>query len=108
MTIQTAPPGAAPPGSAEAADQADHITPWQNCYCSTHLLGGESRFVLSTSGHIAALVNPPGSPKASYQAAKSNPASPADWLKTRNPSRAAGGLTCWPGSVTGAARTSQH
>jgi len=82
MTIQTAPPGAAPPGSAEAADQADHITPWQNCYCSTQLLGGESRFVLSTSGHIAALINPPGSPKASYQAAKTNPASPADWLKT--------------------------
>ena len=39
MTIQTAPPGAAPPGSAEAADQAGHITPWQNCYCSTQLLG---------------------------------------------------------------------
>ena len=43
---------------------ADHITPWQNCYRSTQLLGGESRFTLSTSGHIAALVNPPGNPKA--------------------------------------------
>jgi len=61
---------------------ADHITPWQNCYRSTQLLGGESRFILSTSGHIAALVNPPGSPKATYQAGKANPASPADWLKT--------------------------
>jgi len=61
---------------------ADHITPWQNCYRSTQLLGGESRFILSTSGHIAALVNPPGSPKATYQTAKANPASPADWLKT--------------------------
>jgi polyhydroxyalkanoate synthase subunit PhaC len=30
---------------------ADHITPWQNCYRSTQLLGGESRFILSTSGH---------------------------------------------------------
>jgi polyhydroxyalkanoate synthase len=48
----------------------------------TQLLGGQSRFILSTSGHIAALVNPPGSPKATYQAGKTNPASPADWLKT--------------------------
>jgi polyhydroxyalkanoate synthase subunit PhaC len=61
---------------------ADHITPWQNCYSSTQLLGGESRFILSTSGHIAALVNPPGNPKASYQVNKDNPADPADWLKT--------------------------
>jgi polyhydroxyalkanoate synthase len=37
----------------------DHIVPWQNAYRSTQLLGGEKRFVLSTSGHIQALVNPP-------------------------------------------------
>ncbi len=61
---------------------ADHITPGQNCYRSTHLPGGESRFILSTSDHIAALVNPPGSPKATYQTSNTNPASPADWLKT--------------------------
>jgi polyhydroxyalkanoate synthase len=45
---------------------ADHITPWQNCYGTTQLLGGATRFVLSSSGHIAALVNPPGNAKASY------------------------------------------
>ena len=44
---------------------ADHITPWQSCYQTTQLLGGSARFILSTSGHIAALVNPPGNPKAS-------------------------------------------
>jgi polyhydroxyalkanoate synthase len=60
----------------------DHITPWQNCYSSTQLLGGESRFVLSTSGHIAALVNPPGKPKAKYQTNKENPADPQEWLRT--------------------------
>ncbi|HZE48152.1 MAG TPA: alpha/beta fold hydrolase, partial [Jatrophihabitantaceae bacterium] len=60
---------------------ADHITPWQNCYRSTQLLGGESRFILSTSGHIAALVNPPDNPKASYQTGKTNPATAADWMK---------------------------
>ena len=32
--------------------------------------------MLSTSGHIAALVNPPGNPKASYQVNKDNPADP--------------------------------
>jgi poly[(R)-3-hydroxyalkanoate] polymerase subunit PhaC len=61
---------------------ADHITPWQNCYRSTQLLGGTSRFILSTSGHIAALVNPPGNPKARYQVNKSTPADPEAWLKT--------------------------
>src|SRR6266849_4893854 len=60
---------------------ADHITPWQNCYRSTQLLGGDSRFILSTSGHIAALVNPPDNPKATYQTGKTNPANPQDWLK---------------------------
>jgi polyhydroxyalkanoate synthase len=61
---------------------ADHITPWQNCYRGTQLLGGDSRFILSTSGHIAALVNPPGNPKASYQTNKDNPADAQQWLKT--------------------------
>jgi polyhydroxyalkanoate synthase subunit PhaC len=60
---------------------ADHITPWQNCYRTTQLLGGSSRFVLSTSGHIAALVNPPGNPKASFQVNKANPPDPEGWLK---------------------------
>jgi polyhydroxyalkanoate synthase len=62
------------------AGVTDHITPWQNCYRSTQLLGGTSRFVLSTSGHIAALVNPPGNPKASYHVNKDNPADPQEWL----------------------------
>src|SRR6476661_7229656 len=61
---------------------ADHITPWQSCYRTTQLLGGTSRFVLSTSGHIAALVNPPGNPKASYQVNKSNPADATEWLQS--------------------------
>jgi len=45
---------------------ADHLTPWKGCYQTTQLLGGESMFVLSYSGHIASLVNPPGNPKAHY------------------------------------------
>jgi len=61
---------------------ADHITPWQNCYRSTQLLGGKSQFILSTSGHIAALVNPPGNPKARYQTNDGTPADAEDWLRT--------------------------
>ncbi len=61
---------------------ADHITPWQNCYRSVRLLGGKNRFILSTSGHIAALVNPPGNQKARYQINENTPADPEDWLKT--------------------------
>lgn len=61
---------------------SDHITPWQNCYRSTGLLGSSPRFVLSTSGHIAAMVNPPGNEKASYQTNDDNPPSAEDWLRS--------------------------
>jgi polyhydroxyalkanoate synthase len=62
------------------AGVADHLCPWQACYRTTQLLGGESRFILSTSGHIASLVNPPGNPKATFQAAESTPPDPEKWL----------------------------
>jgi polyhydroxyalkanoate synthase len=59
---------------------ADHLCKWQSCYQTTQLLGGDSKFVLSTSGHIAAMVNPPGNEKASFQTASSNPADAQEWL----------------------------
>jgi polyhydroxyalkanoate synthase len=60
---------------------SDHITPWESCYKTTQLLGGESRFVLSTSGHVAALVNPPGNPKATYRTGDGeHPPDAAEWL----------------------------
>jgi polyhydroxyalkanoate synthase len=74
---------------------ADHLTPWQNCYHSTQLLGGDSRFILSTSGHIAALVNPPGNPRASYQTNTDNPADAQQWLR----SAAAQQGSWWPDLV---------
>ena len=52
----------------------DHIVPWENAYRSTQMLGGDTRFVLSTSGHIQALVNPPGpDSRASYRIADEPP-----------------------------------
>jgi poly[(R)-3-hydroxyalkanoate] polymerase subunit PhaC len=59
----------------------DHICPWQSCYRSTQLLSGRPRFVLSTSGHVAAMVNPPGNAKARYQMAKECPEDPQEWLR---------------------------
>ncbi len=44
----------------------DHITPWDTVYRSTLLLGGSRRFILSNSGHIQSILNPPGNPKATY------------------------------------------
>ena len=62
---------------------ADHITPWENAYRTTQLLGGDTRFVLSTSGHIAAIVNPPGNEKASFRVnPQGNPAEHDAWLAT--------------------------
>jgi polyhydroxyalkanoate synthase len=62
---------------------SDHITPWENCQRTARMLGGYTRFVLSTSGHIAAIVNPTGNPKASYRVAEEGEHGDADaWLAT--------------------------
>lgn len=58
----------------------DHLCPWQACYATTQLFGGKSRFVLSTAGHVASIVNPPTNPKASFRIAETNPPDPEDWL----------------------------
>ncbi|PTR38966.1 polyhydroxyalkanoate synthase [Rhodococcus sp. OK611] len=61
------------------AGVADHISPWQACYRSARLLGGGVDFVLSTSGHIASLVNPPGNPRASFRVGAPDSESPDEW-----------------------------
>jgi polyhydroxyalkanoate synthase len=72
--------GAVDRDSYIVAGITDHICPWQSCYRSTQLLGGRPRFLLSTSGHVAAMVNPPGNPKARYQLAELCPEDPQEWL----------------------------
>jgi poly(3-hydroxyalkanoate) synthetase len=62
---------------------ADHISPWQATYRSARLLGSkDNRYVLSTSGHIAALVNPPGNPKASYRTGPVEAEDAEKWLES--------------------------
>ncbi len=53
----------------------DHITPWVACYKSAKLFGGKTEFVLSNSGHIQSILNPPGNPKARFM---TNPQLPED------------------------------
>jgi polyhydroxyalkanoate synthase subunit PhaC len=64
------------------AGVADHICPWQSCYRSSQLLGGKTRFVLSSSGHIAALVNPADSKKSRYQASDDVTADAETWQRS--------------------------
>ncbi len=59
----------------------DHLCPWESTYATTQLLGGESRYVLSSAGHVASIVNPPTNPKATFRIADSTPADAHDWLK---------------------------
>jgi polyhydroxyalkanoate synthase len=60
------------------AAEEDHITPWRSCYASTQLLGGSKRFVLTSSGHIAGIVNPPG-PKRRHWTNAELSADPEAW-----------------------------
>ena len=59
----------------------DHITPWQACYRTTQLLGGEVTYLLSTAGHIQSLINPPTSSKRKYFTNPENPPAAEEWVK---------------------------
>ena len=61
------------------AGTTDHITPWEACYKSAHLFGGKCEFVLSNSGHIQSILNPPGNPKGRYMTNTELSREPKDW-----------------------------
>jgi polyhydroxyalkanoate synthase len=62
------------------AAKEDHIAPWGSSYRTTQLLrGSEVRFVLSSSGHIAGIVNPPN-PKSRHWTLDELPPDPDDWV----------------------------
>lgn len=63
------------------ATKEDHIAPWTSIYPTTGLVGGEIRFVLGGSGHIAGVINPPAErPKYGYWTAEGYESDPQDWL----------------------------
>jgi polyhydroxyalkanoate synthase subunit PhaC len=59
----------------------DHLTPWDACYRTPKLFGGKATFVASNSGHIQALVNPPGNLKARYLVNPDLSGSAEEWLE---------------------------
>lgn len=62
------------------AGLTDHITPWKACYRTPGLLGSKNvEFVLSSSGHLQSLINPPGNPKAKYFRSIQIKPSPDEW-----------------------------
>jgi len=60
--------------------ETDHIAPWRSVYAGLPRLGGIVRFVLSNSGHIAGVINPP-SPKSRHWFGESDqlPEDPQQW-----------------------------
>ena len=56
----------------------DHIVPWASSYKTAQMFSGSNRFVLSTAGHIAGIVNPPN-PKAKFWTNDERPVDPLDW-----------------------------
>ncbi len=61
--------------------QDDHIAPWRSTYAATQLYRGPVKFVLSGSGHIAGIVNPPTAKKYGYWTNDTCPEDPEDWFK---------------------------
>src|SRR4051812_17690108 len=58
----------------------DHIAPWKTTYKGAKYLGGEVRFVLGGSGHIAGIVNPPSAKKYHFWTNDSLPETADDWF----------------------------
>ena len=63
--------------------ETDHIVPWDAAWRITQLFGGEVRFVLASSGHIAGIINPPGGKGAHWTREKGSAAANTakNWLQ---------------------------
>jgi polyhydroxyalkanoate synthase subunit PhaC len=63
------------------AGASDHIVPWESAYNGAQLFGGSRRFVLSRSGHIQALVNPPSpDSRSSFRVTNELPETPEEFV----------------------------
>ena len=70
----------------------DHIVPWHGSYKTGELMGGNVRYVLSSGGHIAGIVNPPG-PKACTRPPTTTAATPKAGAPRTASTRDPGGKT---------------
>jgi len=64
------------------AGTTDHITPWKAVYQTARLFGDKTTFILSNSGHLQSLLNPPGNPKAWYVKGTASAKDPEEWTRT--------------------------
>ena len=64
------------------AGTTDHITPWKAVYQTARLYSDKTTFILSNSGHLQSLLNPPGNPKAWYVKGVAKGKDPDEWTKT--------------------------
>ena len=62
------------------AGVTDHITPWKGVHKTAQIMGEHTTFVLSNSGHLQSLINPPTNPKASFMIGSVNPVGPDAFL----------------------------
>jgi polyhydroxyalkanoate synthase len=62
------------------AGLTDHITSWKGVYSSAQLFGGDCEFILSSSGHIQSLINPPTNRKAKFFLNKEMRQPPDEWF----------------------------
>jgi polyhydroxyalkanoate synthase len=62
------------------AASTDHISPWQNCYRTVSMVGGDVTFVLAQGGHAIAIARAPGSPRASHRTGDISGTDPQTWL----------------------------
>ena len=61
--------------------ESDHIAAWKDCYRGFLQTGSKDRsFIVSESGHIAGIVNPPARKKYGYYTNADLPATPDEWL----------------------------
>jgi poly[(R)-3-hydroxyalkanoate] polymerase subunit PhaC len=58
------------------AGTTDHITPWKGVHKTAQIMGERTTFVLSNSGHLQSLINPPTNPKASFMISTVHPSGP--------------------------------
>lgn len=67
------------------AGDTDHITVWQSVYNGAKLYGGSVEFILSGSGHIKGIINPPADQKYSFRtnndSTNINNLTPEQWLQ---------------------------
>jgi len=62
------------------AASTDHISPWENCYRTVSMVGGDVTFVLAHGGHAIAIARAPGSARASYRTGDITGTDPQTWL----------------------------